>query len=114
MGQIVYRNIKDLHLLENNPRKISVNEMEKLITSIQNNHDYFEARPLILSDRTGELIILAGNQRYKAAKKSGTTMVAAHQLGRNCYMMEYEPHYCQVIIDRMNKLDPGLNITKIA
>jgi DNA modification methylase len=45
---------------------------------------------------------------------SGTTMVAAHQLGRNCYMMEYEPHYCQVIIDRMNKLDPGLNITKIA
>jgi ParB-like chromosome segregation protein Spo0J len=71
MGQIVYRNIKDLHLLENNPRKISVKEMEKLITSIQNNHDYFEARPLILSDRTGEFIILAGNQRYKAAKKIG-------------------------------------------
>jgi len=37
------------------------------LRSIQNNPDYFEARPLILSDRTGELIIIAGNQRFDAA-----------------------------------------------
>lgn len=31
---------------------------------------------------------------------SGTTMIACEQLGRNCFMMELDPHYCDVIIDR--------------
>ena len=42
----------------------------------------------------------------------GTTMVASHQLDRRCYMSEYDPKYCQVIIDRMVKLDPALSIMK--
>lgn len=43
---------------------------------------------------------------------SGTTMVAAHQTNRRCRMMELDPRYCQVIIDRMRKLEPGINILK--
>lgn len=43
---------------------------------------------------------------------SGTTMVAAHQLGRKCYGTELDPKYCQVIVDRMKKLDPSLVIKK--
>lgn len=35
---------------------------------------------------------------------SGTTLIAAEQLGRKCFMMELDPHYCNVIIARWEKL----------
>lgn len=41
---------------------------------------------------------------------SGSTMVAAHQLKRKCYGMELDPKYCQVIVDRMLKLDNALEV----
>ena len=31
---------------------------------------------------------------------TGTTMIACEQLNRDCYMMELEPQYCDIIIDR--------------
>jgi len=43
---------------------------------------------------------------------SGTTMLAAHQLKRKCYGVEIDPIYCQIIIDRMRKLDDSLTIKK--
>ena len=43
---------------------------------------------------------------------SGSTMVAAHQLQRKCYGMELDPKYCQVIVDRMLKLDPSLEVKR--
>ena len=43
---------------------------------------------------------------------SGTTMIASHQTNRICYGMELDPKYCQVIVDRMRKLDPTLEIKK--
>ena len=35
---------------------------------------------------------------------TGTTLIAAEQLNRRCYMMELDPHYCDVIIARWEKL----------
>ena len=35
---------------------------------------------------------------------SGSTLIACEQLKRICYMMELDPYYCHVIIDRWGKL----------
>lgn len=43
---------------------------------------------------------------------SGSTMAASHSINRLAYLMEMEPKYCQVIVDRMIKLDPTLEIKK--
>ena len=43
---------------------------------------------------------------------SGTTMVASHQLKRKCYGMELDPKYCDVIVNRMLKLDPNITVKR--
>lgn len=43
---------------------------------------------------------------------SGTTLIACEQLDRECYMMELDPHYCDVIIARWEKFT-GNTATKI-
>jgi len=35
---------------------------------------------------------------------SGTTLIACEELGRNCFMMELDPHYVDVIIEQWEKM----------
>ncbi len=65
------RKISELNKLNRNPRIIKDDDFNRLVKSIKDNPEYFNARPVILSNRTGELVIIAGNQRYEAAKKIG-------------------------------------------
>lgn len=44
---------------------------------------------------------------------SGSTMIACEQLNRRCYMMELDPRYCDVIIDRWEQFT-GEKAVKIA
>jgi len=67
--QIKYRKTVDIDPLKGNPRTISDDALDKLCESINKNKSFFEARPIILSNRTGFLVAIAGNQRLKAAVK---------------------------------------------
>jgi DNA modification methylase len=69
MAEIVYKKLNQLKLLGNNPRQIQDADFQRLCESLERNPDYFEARPVILSNRTGDEVIIAGNMRYRAAKK---------------------------------------------
>ena len=45
-----------------------------------------------------------GDNVYEPFCGSGTTLIAAEQLGRKCYGMEISPQYCDVIVKRWEKL----------
>lgn len=74
-NKVNYIDISELVLMDKNPRKISKENFERLKKSLQNNKEFFEARPIICSNRTGKNIIIAGNQRYRAAKELGMKKV---------------------------------------
>lgn len=110
-----------------NLKKLSKNEMLKLLQEI-----YSEKTPttVIYHDKpqrndvhpTMKPVTLIGYLMQNSSKPlqivsdpflgSGSTMVAAHQLKRRCYGIELDPKYCQVIIDRMLKLDPTIKIKR--
>ncbi|GAA4338596.1 hypothetical protein GCM10023149_48670 [Mucilaginibacter gynuensis] len=73
--QVKYRNVSSISLLEGNPRSIKEKEFKSLCESIKSNPEYFEARPVILSDRTGKLVAIAGNMRMRAAQHIGLSKV---------------------------------------
>lgn len=98
---------------------------------MNNLHDAFSTLLQIPTDRVGEQHKLtpmskkvelpfefishftdAGDLVLDLFGHSGSTMVAATQLKRSCYMMELMPKYCQVILDRMKALDSEIKIIK--
>lgn len=63
------------------------------------------ARQIRNSSREGEAVLdLFGG--------SGTTLIACEQMNRRCFMMEFDPHYADVIVDRWEALT-GLKALKI-
>jgi DNA modification methylase len=76
------------------------------------NRDHPTMKPVALfayainnHSRHGEIV-------YDPFLGSGTTMVAAHQLGRKCYGMEIDCKYVEVIVRRMLEFDPQVEIKK--
>ena len=55
------------------------------------------ARLISNSSRAGDIVV-------DAFGGSGTTLIACEQMNRKCYMMEYDPKYVDVIIERWEKL----------
>lgn len=67
-------------------------------------------KPIELPSRAINNSSPEGGLIYEPFCGSGSTLIAAHQLGRVCYAVELDPYYCTVIIDRMLKLDPELTV----
>lgn len=68
--------------------------------------------PIEFAETAINQFTLSKNLIYEPFLGSGTTMIAAHQLNRKCYGMELDPNYCDVIIERMLKLDNTLTIKR--
>lgn len=67
-----YRNISDIKPNPNNPRIIKDDKFAKLVKSIKEFPQMMEKRPLVcFTDTDGNLVVLGGNMRLKAAKEVG-------------------------------------------
>lgn len=63
--------VSQLHNYADNPRMIDENGMELLKQSITDFPEMLEAQPLIVSNRTGQYVVLGGNQRLESARQLG-------------------------------------------
>jgi len=61
-------------------------------------------KPVKLFARLISNSVKANQTIYDPFLGSGTTLIAAEQLGRKCYGMEISPAYCDVIVQRWEKL----------
>ena len=89
-NKVEYLSIEDVYEYAGNPRTIKKADFERLKKSLKDNPDYFEARPLIVSNRTGKNVIIAGNQRAKAAVDLGLKEVPVVILEGLTYERERE------------------------
>ena len=76
------------------------------------NAEHPTMKPVILFSYQIENSSKQGDIVADAFAGSGTTMVACQQLNRKAYVVEFDPKYCQVIIDRMIKLNPSIEIKR--
>jgi hypothetical protein len=72
MIKIEYRSIASLKTHERNPRTISDTDFATLQTSIKDNPEYFEVRPILC---TPDGVVFAGNMRLRAAIAIGLEKV---------------------------------------
>lgn len=73
--RVVLRPLASIKPNPKNPRTSDPEGLENLCESIKANPAFFNARPILLSDRTGELVIIGGERRSEAAKRLGMTEV---------------------------------------
>ena len=57
-------------------------------------------KPVALPAMAISAVTIEGDSVLDLFGGSGSTLIASEQLGRRCYMMELDPHYCDVIISR--------------
>lgn len=80
----------------------SANKAPDSVIRVQRQHGGFPGHPAPFSVSFAEFFIRSWHgQVFDPFMGSGTTMLAAEQLGRKCYGVEISPKYCAVILQRM-------------
>lgn len=70
--EIIYRNLSEMKPHPDNPRaRKGENSIAEFAEKIKTNPKHFEARPILLSNRTGELVIIGGERRWESAAYLG-------------------------------------------
>lgn len=75
-----------------------------------NSYKHVNQKPVALPYRAIKNSIFDGSIVCDLFGGSGSTMLAAHQLGVSCYVMELDPQFCQLHIDRMLHYDHKIEI----
>lgn len=65
--------------------------------------EHLTAKPAELAVRAMQYSSLAGENVLDLFGGSGSTLIAAEQTGRRAYLMELDPPYCDVIVDRFQR-----------
>jgi site-specific DNA-methyltransferase (adenine-specific) len=91
---------------------LNVNYGKYFILDNEKSNDHPTIKPIELISNEIQISSNINSIVFDFFLGSGTTMITSHQLKRKCYGMELDPKYCQVIVDRMRKLDPALVIKK--
>jgi DNA modification methylase len=101
---------KDIEKMKKEDMVVMLKAILALPTSVINankpnkNTDHPTMKPLELFGELMKNSSVKGDPVLDTFGGSGTTLICAEQLKRKCYMVELDPHYCDVIIARWEKL----------
>ena len=101
---------KDIDKMKKEDMAVMLKAILALPTSVINankpskNTDHPTMKPLELFGELMKNSSVKGDPVLDTFGGSGTTLICAEQLKRKCYMVELDPHYCDVIIARWEKL----------
>ena len=65
--------------------------------------EHLTAKPAELAERAMQYSISRARTCSTCLVASGSTLIAAQHTGRNAYLMELDPPYCDVIVDRFQR-----------
>ena len=65
--------------------------------------EHLTQKPAELAVRSMQYSSLPGENVLDLFGGSGSTLIAAEQTGRNAFLMELDPPYCDVIVDRYQR-----------
>lgn len=95
-----------IYLFSTNGGKLQLNECVENLWDVSNYNvnggDHFACFPVELVAKAFQ--ITNAQSVFDPFGGTGTTMIAAEQLHRKCFMMELDAHYCDVIIARWEML----------
>ena len=102
------RGWEPVYIFSTTGKNLGLKEVETNIWEISNTNsqgaDHKACFPVALPAKGISLVPAKSGIVLEPFGGTGTTMIACEQLNRKCYMMELDPHYCDVIIARWEKL----------